>query len=85
MQMSVILSAILTTICFGVAISGFSSLGDIADPVQRADGSGFAWFWTFLGAVSLAFGVLGMWIVKTHKDGRDGRPAIDSRRTEKKR
>lgn len=31
-QMSVILAAIFATICFGVAISGFSSLGDIADP-----------------------------------------------------
>jgi len=83
--MSVILAAILATICFGVAITGFSSLGDIADPVQRADGRGFAWFWTFLGAVSVAFGILGMWIVKTHKDGEMAGPAIDSRRTDKER
>ena len=71
MQMSVVLAAVLATICFGVAITGFSSLGDIADPVQRADGRGFAWFWTFLGIVAVTFGVLAAWIVKTHKDRED--------------
>jgi hypothetical protein len=67
--MSVILAAIFAAVCFTVAITGFSSLGDIADPVQRADGQGFAWFWTFLGVVAVVFGALGIWIVKTHKDG----------------
>ncbi len=67
-QMSVILATIFAVICFGVALTGFSSLGDIADQAQRADGEGFAWFWTFLGAVSVVFGILGIWIVKTHKD-----------------
>ena len=70
-QMSVFLAAIFAAVCFGVAINGFSSLGDIADPAQRADGLGFAWFWTFLGGVGLAFGVLGIWMVKTHKDGEE--------------
>jgi hypothetical protein len=71
MQMTVVLAAIFATICFAVAITGFSSLGDIADPVQRADGRGFAWFWTFLGIVAVTFGVLGAWIVKTTKDRED--------------
>lgn len=70
-KMSVVLAAIFASVCFGVAITGFSSLGDIADPAQRADGLGFAWFWTFLGVVGVAFGVLGVWIVKTHKDSED--------------
>lgn len=70
-KMSVVLAAIFATVCFGVAITGFSSLGDIADPAQRADGLGFAWFWTFLGVVGVAFGILGAWIVKTHKDSDD--------------
>jgi len=68
-KMSVILAAIFAAVCFSVAAVGFSSLGDIADPVQRADGQGFAWFWTFLGVVAVVFGALGIWIVKTHKDG----------------
>ena len=71
-QLSIVIAAIFATICFGVAITGFTSIGDIADPVQRADGLGFAWFWTFLGAIAVAFGALGVWIVKTHKDGEDG-------------
>lgn len=70
-KMSVVLAAIFATVCFGVAITGFSSLGDIAEPAQRADGLGFAWFWTFLGVVGVAFGILGVWIVKTHRDGGD--------------
>ena len=70
-KMSVVLAAIFAAVCFGVAITGFSSLGDIADPAQRADGLGFAWFWTFLGVVGVAFGMLGVWIVKTHREGDD--------------
>jgi len=71
-KLSIVIATIFATICFGVAITGFTSIGDIADPVQRADGLGFAWFWTFLGAIAVAFGALGVWIVKTHKDGEDG-------------
>ena len=65
------MAAIFATICFSVAITGFSSLGDIADPVQRADGWGFAWFWTFLGVIALIFGAVGIWIVRTHKEHED--------------
>jgi hypothetical protein len=68
MKLSLILSAVFAAICFAVAITGFSSLGDVADPAQRSDGEGFAWFWTFLGVVATAFGALGFWIMKTHKE-----------------
>lgn len=67
-KMSVVMSGIFAAVCFGVAITGFTSLGDIADPVQKADGLGFAWFWTFLGAIAIAFGALGIWIIRTHKE-----------------
>ena len=70
-KLSVIIATIFATICFSVAITGFSSLGDIVDPAQRADGWGYAWFWTFLGLIAVAFGVLGVWMVQTHKDGED--------------
>ncbi len=62
---------IFAAICFGVAITGFNSLGDIADPAQRADGEGFTWFWAFLGAVAAVFALLGTWILKTHKESND--------------
>jgi hypothetical protein len=68
-KMSVILAAIFAAVCFSVAAVGFGSLGDIADPAQRADGLGFAWFWTCLGIVAVASGAVGVWIVRTHKDG----------------
>ena len=71
MRVSVVISIVFAAVCFGVAAYGFGSLGDIADPEQRADGQGFALFWAFLGAVATAFAVLGYWVLKTYKDGGD--------------
>ena len=67
-KMSVIMAAIFAGVCFSVAITGFVSSADIVDPVQRSDGYGFAWFWTFLGVVGVVFGALSVWIIKTHKE-----------------
>ena len=44
-QMTVVMAAIFAVICYGVAITGFLSLGDIADATQKSDAKGFAWFW----------------------------------------
>ena len=63
-----ILAVVFSAICFAVAFSGFTSLAEIADPLQRADTKGFAWFWTFLGAVGVTFGVLSWWIARTARD-----------------
>ena len=68
MKMTVIISAVFAVVCFAAAITAFTSLGDIADPAQRDDGRGFAWFWTFLGVVATFFGTLGWWIKRTSKD-----------------
>ena len=70
-QMTVIIAAIFAAICLGVAITGITSLGEIADPTQKADAKGFAWFWTFLGSVACAFGLLAWWIARTHKEEND--------------
>ena len=67
-QMSIIMAAIFAVVCFSVAADGFISSGSIEDPVQRADGYGFAWFWTFLGVIAVVFGALGVWMVRTHKE-----------------
>ena len=56
--MTVVIAAIFAAICFCVAIAGFTSLGEIADPTQTADAKGFAWFWTFLGGVASAVGLV---------------------------
>jgi len=64
-----VIAAIFAIICLGVAITGFNSLGDIADPTQLADAKGFAWFWTFLASVAAAFGLMGWWVARTQADG----------------
>lgn len=67
-QMTVIMAAIFAAVCLGVAITGFTSLGEIADPTQKADAVGFAWFWTFLASVAIVIGLLAWWIVRTQRE-----------------
>ena len=69
--MTVVFAAIFAAICLSVAITGFTSLGDIADPTQTADAKGFAWFWAFLASLATAFGVLAWWIARTSKHDDD--------------
>ena len=71
MQATMILAAIFAVICFGVAISGFTSLGDITDPTQAADARGFAWFWAFLASVAIGLGLLSWWITRTQLEDED--------------
>jgi hypothetical protein len=63
--MTMVLAAVFAVICLGIAITGFTSLGDIADPTQAADARGFAWFWAFLAGVAIALGLLSWWIART--------------------
>ena len=63
-----ILAGVFAAVCLGFAVTGFTSLREITDPVQASDARGFAWFWTFLAAVAIVFGALSWWIAKTHKD-----------------
>ena len=69
--MSVIIAAVFALVCFGVALTGFTSLGDIADAEQLSDAKGFAWFWAFLGAIGVLFGVIGLWLLKTDPQRSD--------------
>jgi hypothetical protein len=69
--MTMVIAAVFAVVCLGVAITGFTSLGDIADPAQAADARGFAWFWTFLAGVAIALGLLSWWIVRTQR-GNEG-------------
>jgi len=68
-QMTIVMAAVFAVICFGVAITGFTSLGEISDATQMADAKGFAWFWTFLGTVASVLGLGAWWMVRTNKDG----------------
>ena len=67
-QMTVVVAAVFAAVCFGVAITGFTSLGDISDPVVLSDAKGFAWFWAFLGGVAVVMGAVSWWLVRTQKD-----------------
>lgn len=67
-QMAFIGAIFFTIFCFGFAINGFTSLGDIADAGQLDDAKGYAWFWAFLGTIGLVFGALSLWIARTRKD-----------------
>ena len=69
-QMTMVMGVIFAIICFGVAIQGLTSLGEIADETQAADARGFALFWAFLGAVAAAFSVVSWWIAKTERGDR---------------
>jgi hypothetical protein len=62
---------VFAALCFAVAITGFTSLGHIVDPVQAADAKGYAWFWTFLGSIAVVAGLLSWWIWRTPPRGED--------------
>jgi len=70
--MSIVIAAIFAVICFGVAITGFSAIGEMTDPVQVADAKGFAGFWAFLGTIAVVLGAVSVWIVRTGKDDENG-------------
>ena len=70
-QIAIVLAAVFAIICYGVAITGFSSIGEMTDPVQAADAKGFAWFWAFLGTVAVVLGAVSMWIVRTQNNDED--------------
>jgi hypothetical protein len=67
-QMTLVACIIFAVVSFGVAIKAFTSIGDAMDAKQAADAYGFAWFWTFLGAVGAVFGAISWWMIRTHKE-----------------
>jgi hypothetical protein len=71
LRATIIVAAIFAAVCLSVAITGFTSLGDMADPTQIADAKGFAWFWTFLASVAIAFGLLAWWLARRHGEDED--------------
>ena len=54
--------------CFGFAFSGFSALDTLANEAERELSRGYAWFWTFLAAIAMVFGVLS-WMISKGKFG----------------
>ena len=71
LQATVVIAAVFAVLCLGVAITGFTSLGNIADTDQLADAKGFAWFWTFLASVAIGFGLMALWLTRREKRDED--------------
>ena len=69
--MAMIMAAIFAAVSLSVAVSGFVGLRDITDPTQASDAWGFAWFWTFLGAVAIGLGSLAWWIERSQRNADD--------------
>jgi sensor domain CHASE-containing protein len=68
-RIAVWLCAIFALICCAFAFSGFSALGGLATEAERELSRGYAWFWMFLAAIALVFGVLS-WMAKQGRFGR---------------
>ncbi len=66
------LGGVFALVCFGVAFTGFTSLGEITDSQQHSDALGFAWFWTFLGLVGITCGAASWWLVRNEAERENG-------------
>ena len=64
LRATTIVAAIIAILCFGFALTGFRSLGDLADPTELADARGFAWFWVFLGSLTVVLALAAWWIAR---------------------
>jgi hypothetical protein len=64
-KLATLMCVVFAAVCIGVAVTIFSSLGGVVDPVVLSDAKGFAWFWMFLAGVAVVFGVLSWWMVRT--------------------
>jgi hypothetical protein len=64
LQMTMAFGALFGLACLAVAVTGFVSLDEIADPQLRADARGYAWFWALLGMVGFAAAATGWWLAR---------------------
>ena len=67
-RVAIWLCAGFALLCAGFALTGFSSLATIADEAEREVSLGYSWFWMFLCAIAVVFGILS-WLIKEGKFG----------------
>ncbi len=67
-QLGAMLAVVFALVCYGVAITGFASLGEIEDAQKASDAKGFAWFWAFLGTIGVLFGAVSWWMAKGQEE-----------------
>jgi len=70
-QATMTIASIFGALCLAAGIQGLMSLSGITDPVELSDAKGFAWFWTFLGAVGVVTAVLAWWIARGYTSDQE--------------
>ena len=68
-QMMFWFSLLFAALCLAYAWFGFSSIDATMSDESREVSRGYAWFWTFLGAIGLALASLARWLLREPKDG----------------
>ena len=75
MQIPVRLAAlsfiVFAIVCLWFAIDAFTSLADIADPVEASGDRDFAWFWSFLAGVGVVLGLVSWRIAQMQMEDKD--------------
>ena len=69
-QFAGVIAVVFALVCYGVAINGFTSLGEITDAQGLSDAKGFAWFWAFLGTIGVVFAAISWWMAKGEEEHR---------------
>jgi hypothetical protein len=69
-QVAGVIAVLFALVCYGVAITGFTSLGEVTDAQGLADAKGFAWFWAFLGTIGVVFAAVSWWMAKGQEERR---------------
>jgi bacteriorhodopsin len=64
-------SLLFAALCVAYALFGFSSIDAGMPAEQQADSRGYAWFWTFLGAIGLLLAIVSWFMTRDPPDGRD--------------
>ena len=67
-RLTALFSIVFASTCLWFAIDAFTSLADIADPVQASGARDFAWFWSFLATLAIGFGAAAWWLARNHKE-----------------
>ena len=63
-QLMLGMAIVFSVVCFGVACDGFTNIDTMADAAAQSEARGFAWYWTFLGAVGVASGLASWWMIR---------------------
>jgi hypothetical protein len=68
-QMAMWICVAFAIVALVAAVTAFSGVSTIADPVEREAAIGYGWFWTFLCVIAVVFGVLS-WMITRGKLGK---------------